>query len=151
MSLLPVHWYYNTETGQLTQGNNLENLGNNLVGGAGWHELNIPGSDTQAQAVAAAKAEFPAGKAPTTSGITPAKVASTAAGEAGASATGVLGTLAGFLGLPSGAEISGKNLAIRAAKIVVGAAMILVGIAKLTGTDRAITAAAKTTAKGALL
>jgi hypothetical protein len=67
MALLPVHWYYNTESGVLTQGNNLENLGNNLVGGAGWHELNIPGSDTEAQAAAEALKEFPSGAAPTTS------------------------------------------------------------------------------------
>jgi hypothetical protein len=65
MGLLPTHWYYNTESGQLTTGNNLGNLGNNLIGGAGWHELNIPGSDTGVQAVAAAKAEFPKGATPT--------------------------------------------------------------------------------------
>jgi hypothetical protein len=67
MSLLPTHWYYNTESGELTQGNNLENLGNNLVGGAGWHELNISGSATEAQAAAEAQKEFPTGVTPTTS------------------------------------------------------------------------------------
>jgi len=88
MSLLPTHWYYNTESGQLTQGNNLENLGNNLVGGAGWHELNIPGSATSAQAAAAAKAEFPNGTPPTTAGITPKRVLSNAASEAAQAVTG---------------------------------------------------------------
>lgn len=87
--LLPTHWYYNTESGQLTQGNNLENLGNNLVGGAGWHELNIPGNATADQAAAEAKKEFPNGKTPTNAGITPARVASTAANEAGASIPGL--------------------------------------------------------------
>jgi hypothetical protein len=67
MSLLPTHWYYNTESGELTQGNNLENLGNNLLGGVGWHELNIAGSATEAQAAAEAQKEFPTGAAPTTS------------------------------------------------------------------------------------
>jgi hypothetical protein len=67
MSLLPTHWYYNTESGELTQGNNLENLGNNLFGGVGWHELNISGSATETQAAAEAVKEFPAGKEPTTS------------------------------------------------------------------------------------
>jgi len=88
MGLLPTHWYYNTETGQLTQGNNLENLGNNLVGGAGWHELNISGSASASQAAAAAQAEFPSGAAPTTAGITPARVAGTAASEAAQAVTG---------------------------------------------------------------
>ena len=69
MAILPTHWYYNTESGVLSQGNNLENLGNNIFGGVGWHELNIPGSDTEAQAAAAAKKEFPTGKTPTTSPV----------------------------------------------------------------------------------
>jgi hypothetical protein len=67
VAILPTHWYYNTESGELTQGNNLENLGNNLFGGVGWHELNISGSATETQAAAEAVKEFPAGKAPTTS------------------------------------------------------------------------------------
>jgi hypothetical protein len=67
MSILPTHWYYNTESGELTQGNNLENLGNNIFGGVGWHELNIPGSATETQAAAEAVKEFPTGVAPTTS------------------------------------------------------------------------------------
>lgn len=124
MSLLPTHWYYNTETGQLTQGNNLENLGNNLVGGAGWHELNIPGSDTQAQAAAEAKKEFPTGKAPTTAGITPARVASTAAGEAGVS------SVTGFLG-----GLTSANLWIRVAKVIAGGVILIVGLVKLTGLE----------------
>jgi hypothetical protein len=88
-SLLANHWFYNTETGQLTQGNDLENLGNNLVGGLGWHELNISGNATADQAAAEAKKEFPTGKTPTNAGITPARVASTAVSQAGASIPGV--------------------------------------------------------------
>ena len=65
--ILPSHWYYNTESGELTNSNNLENLGNNLLGGLGWHELNIPGTATGAQAAAEAVKEFPKGKTPTTS------------------------------------------------------------------------------------
>lgn len=67
MSLLPTHWYYNTESGVLQQGNTFDNLGNNLFGGLGWHELNISGSATEAAAAAEAQKEFPTGKAPTTS------------------------------------------------------------------------------------
>ena len=132
MALVPAHWYYNTETGQLTQGNNLENLGNNLFGGLGWHELNIPGSDTAAQAAAAAKAEFPAGTAPTTAGVTPARVAGTAAGEAGAS-----------LGNWTIGGVSGTNLAIRAAKVIIGGILLIVGLVHITGADNAFATAAR--------
>jgi hypothetical protein len=67
MGILPTHWYYNTESGVVQQGNNFDALGNNLFGGLGWHELNIPGGDTEAQAAAAAIKEFPKGKPPTSS------------------------------------------------------------------------------------
>lgn len=126
MSILPTHWYYNTESGQLTQGNNLDNLGNNLVGGAGWHELTISGSATAAQATAEAEKEFPKGVKPTTAGITPGRVASVAAGEAGGSLKDVIGI----------SGISGTNLAIRAAKIIIGGALLIVGVAHLTGADQ---------------
>ena len=127
MSLLPTHWYYNTESGQLTQGNNLENLGNNLVGGAGWHELNVPGTDTAAQATAAAKAEFPTGKAPTTAGITAARVASGAVSDAAQAAGAGASWVAGITG------ISGTNLAIRAAKVIIGGVLLIVGLVHITG------------------
>lgn len=97
MGILPTHWYYNTESGQLTQGNNLMNLGNNLFGGMGWHELNIPGNATAAQAAAEAKKEFPKGATPTNAGITPGRVAGLAAQEAGVSATGSIDDLINFL------------------------------------------------------
>jgi hypothetical protein len=132
MSILPTHWYYNTETGQLTQGNNLLNLGNNLVGGAGWHELNIPGNATQAQAAAEAIKEFPTGKKPTTAAITPARVASTAAGEA-ASATGI-SSVTGFL-----STLGSANLWIRVVKIVAGSIILFIGVAHLTGLDQKVT------------
>jgi len=124
MSLLPTHWYYNTETGQLTQGNNLDNLGNNLVGGAGWHELNIPGSATAAQATAEAKKEFPNGTAPTTAGITPSRVAGVAAGEAGAALPKWTAAITGF---------SGTNFVIRAAKVIIGGVLLIVGLVHITG------------------
>lgn len=122
MAILPTHWYYNTETGQLTHGNNIENLGNNLVGGAGWHELNIPGSATQAQASAEAQREFPSGKAPTSAGITPGRVASTAAGEAGAAIPSWLGGLESFFS---------RGLIIRVAEVTIGIALIIVAVAEL--------------------
>jgi hypothetical protein len=138
LPFLTTHWYYNTETGQLTQGNNLDNLGNNLVGGAGWHELDIPGSDTAATATAEAKKAFPKGKAPTTAGITPARVAGVAATEAGGSATSLLGIAENAYKV-----LDSKGTYLRIAKVVVGSVMIIVGLMKLTGTDKAVTTAAK--------
>ncbi len=140
MSLLPVHWYYNTESGQLTQGNNLENLGNNLVGGAGWHELNIPGSDTQAQAAAAAKSEFPTGTAPTTAGISPASIAKSAASSAGNAAKNALGSVLGSWTIGG---VSGTNLVIRAAKIIIGALLLTVGLVHITGAGGAAASVAR--------
>lgn len=126
---LPTHWYYNTETGQLTQGNNLENLGNNLVGGLGWHELNIPGNATEAQAAAEAKKEFPSGAAPTNAGITPGRVVSQAAKDAGASIT------SGFKVVLGGTT----GLLTRILKVVIGGVLIIVGVMHLSGTDKKLT------------
>jgi hypothetical protein len=133
MALLPTHWYYNTESGQLTQGDNLENLGNNLVGGLGWHELNVPGSATQAQAAAEAKKEFPAGKAPTTAGISAGSIAKGAAADAGqALGSGVnltFGNTTGLLG--------------RTLKVVLGLTLIIAGVINMTGAKSVVTTAAK--------
>jgi hypothetical protein len=126
VSILPNHWYYNTETGQLTQGNNLENLGNNLVGGAGWHELNVPGNATEAQAASGAVAEFPSGKAPTTAGITPARVAGVAAGEAGGAIASWTQGLSSLL-----SDLGSRAFWVRIAEVVIGAALLIVAIAEL--------------------
>ena len=118
MSLLPTHWYYNTESGQLTQGNNLENLGNNLLGGLGWHELDIPGSATAAQAAAEAVKEFPTGKTPTTQGIAnPVNDITRAAGMTLGNAFS-LNASPGFL--------------MRLAEGILGVVLIAVGVAQLT-------------------
>jgi hypothetical protein len=141
VSLLPSHWYYNTETGQLTQGNNLENLGNNLVGGLGWHELNIPGNASESQASAEARREFPKGKTPTNAGITPARIVSTAASQAGASVPG-LGSFIGF--------VSTRSSWIRIAEVIIGLGLVIVAVDELAkGTPAAN--AAHTVAKAVLL
>jgi hypothetical protein len=132
LPFIPTHWYYNTETGQLTQGNNIENLGNNLVGGAGWHELNIPGNATKAQATAEATKEFPKGSKPTTAGITPGRVASTAVNEA-ADATGI-SSITGFL-----STLGSANLWIRVVKIIAGSVILFIGVAHLTGLNDKVT------------
>lgn len=130
MSILPTHWYYNTESGVLSQGNNIENLGNNLVGGAGWHELNIPGSDTEAQAAAAAKKEFPAGKPPTTSITQGVENQSPVASDAV--------SVASFL-----SELNNSGTWIRVSKVVIGGVLVIVGLARLTGAGKVIEEAVK--------
>lgn len=143
----PDHWYYNTESGQLTKGNNLENLGNNLLGGLGWHELNIPGNATEAQAAAEAKREFPKGTPPTTAGITPKRVIDNAANQAsgnnaGSQGAGPFGTLAEFLGV---GHVSGSNLAVRIAKVVIGGTLLIIGLSRMTGVSNAVTKAVENT------
>lgn len=140
MSLLPAHWYYNTESGQLTQGNNLENLGNNLVGGAGWHELNVPGSATQAQAAKEAVREFPKGKAPTSQGVAnPSADAGRAAAQTvGGNPLAFLGDIANFFG-----DLSQASTWIRIAKVLVGGVLLIVGAARLTGASKVVDTAAK--------
>lgn len=136
MSLLgPNHWFYNTETGQLQNTTTVQadtSFGPEL----GWKELNIPGSDTGVQAVAAAKAEFPTGKTPTYATPTVGSVASGAAGDAASAAGSLLGswTIGG---------VSGTNLAIRAAKIIIGGVLLIVGLVHITGADNAIATAAR--------
>lgn len=116
------HWYYNTESGELTNGNNIENLGNNLLGGLGWHELNIPGNASEAQAAAEAQKEFPKGKGPTTS-------------------------IAKGLVNQSGSILGGFNLSswfLRIGEILLGLVLIGVGIARVTGAQNAISKVVRT-------
>lgn len=138
MSLLPSHWYYNTESGELTHGNNLENLGNNLVGGAGWHELNIPGNATEAQAAAEAKREFPAGAAPTTSVAQGEKQA--VQQETGTSLAG-LSAIGDFF-----SRLTESNTWLRAGEIALGLLLIAVGVSKMTSAVPAATKIAKAVA-----
>lgn len=133
MSIIPTHWYYNTESGQLTQGNNVENLANNLFGGLGWHELNIAGSATGAQAAAEAKKEFPAGKMPSYAPVTPASVASQAVGTASASLglpgiASALASVASFVG-----RLTQAHTWERIGEALLGVILIAVGIAHMTG------------------
>jgi len=121
--ILPGHWYYNTETGELTHGNNLENLGNNLFGGLGWHELNISGNATEAQAAAEAVKEFPKGKPPTTSLATGA--ANAVANQTGISLTGVDAIGAFF------SKLGQASMWLRIAEVTLGLVLVAVGVAKM--------------------
>lgn len=132
MSLLPSHWYYNTESGALTNGNNFDNLGNNLFGGLGWHELNIPGSASEAQAAAEAVKEFPSGKPPTTS------VTTALSNQAPSTVLTGINSVGDFFH-----RLTEENTWIRTAEVVIGALLIISGLMKLSGAGGDITDIAK--------
>jgi len=137
---LPNHWYYNTESGQLVNGNNAENLANNLFGGLGWHELNIAGSATGVQAAAEAKKEFPAGKAPSFTPVTPAKVAAGAAAAAGIPSSVLTGlpAIGDFF-----SRLTQAHTWERVAQVFLGVILIAVGLAHMTKVVPVATAIAK--------
>ena len=64
-------WWYNTESGALTSAGSIQSFFQSFQGdlglSAGWHQLNISATATEAQAAAEAKKDFPSGTAPTTS------------------------------------------------------------------------------------
>lgn len=127
---LAEHWYYDTESGELSRSTAALAEGNLLIGAGGWHELNISGSATQAEAEAEAKKEFPNGKAPTTS-ITK-----------GLENTGGIGTgLAGVYQVVT--NLGNPNTWVRVAKVIVGGALLLIGLAHMTGADNAVASAAR--------
>ena len=145
MGILPGHWYYNTESGELTHGNNFENLGNNLLGGLGWHELNISGNATEAQAAAEAVKEFPNGTPPTTSLKT----------GASNEVKQQVGTLISIPGVKSIGDFFGRlaegNTWIRVAEAVLGLGLVIVGLAKLASGTAAGRAALKAGKAAAIL
>jgi hypothetical protein len=128
-------WYYNTESGELTHSaagltgffTSLGFESEQLFGGAGWHELNIPGTSTEAQAAAAAVKEFPKGTPPTTSVKT---------GESNAVSQEVTGSASGLAGLGQiGAFFGTLTQAatwIRVAEGLLGIILIAVGLAHMT-------------------
>jgi hypothetical protein len=125
-----THWWYNTESGQLTRSNvltqALQSIGSVFGLSAGWHELDIPGSASAAQATAEAEKEFPGATPPTTAGINPERIASGAASDAGAGALNLFkltfGNTTGLLG--------------RIIKVVLGGVLLISGIIRLTGADK---------------
>jgi hypothetical protein len=117
-------WYYNTESGQLE--NTSQALAITAALGGGWHELNIPGSDTGVQAAAAARKEFPAGKTPSYSPVTPGKVAAGVAAESGISLTG-LSAIGDFF-----SRLTQAHTWERIAEALLGVILIAVGLAHMT-------------------
>jgi hypothetical protein len=127
MSLNPftTHWYYNSQSGELTHGDNIEDL----IPGPDWHELDISGNDTEAQAAAAAKQEFPTGKAPTTSVTT--GLSNAASAETGISISNPLDYLKNIAGFFE--SLGERNTWIRVAKVLIGGVLVIAGFIKLTG------------------
>lgn len=148
MGILTTHWYYNTETGQLTRGNSLTALTSDL-GLAGWHELNIAGSASASAAGAEAKKEFPDGATPTTAGITASRIASTAASEAtGGSGGNGTATSTCLIKIPvvnacilsktqARALIGGAIIGLSGVVVIVGLALITAEAMEKTGAGNA--------------
>lgn len=143
-----AHWFYNTESGELTQSTNsvtgfFTSLGfatAGLFGGAGWHELNISGTATEAQAQAEALKEFPKGTAPTTS-------VGTGVSNAVTQETGLTGlaSIGDFFG-----RLTEANTWIRALELILGVGLVIVGIAHAAAGTPAGRAAKRVAVKAAL-
>ena len=135
-------WWYNTESGALTSAGSVQTFLQQVQGGiglgAGWHQLPIPATDTEAQAAAEARKLYPTGTAPTTSVAT--QVSNAVSQEATGSATGLAGLqqVGTFF-----ADLGSKNLWIRASKVIIGGALVLIGLAHITGASNAVAATAR--------
>lgn len=134
---MSTSWWYNTHSGELSQENGVENFVssiNFLNDPTGWHKLNIPGSDSEVQAAADAKKEFPTGATPTTSVVQ-------GAAQAAVGSTSILGLgqIGDFFG-----RLDEANLWIRVGEVVLGLILAAVGLARLTHAVPAATQVAKT-------
>jgi hypothetical protein len=123
-------WWYNTESGALTSAGTIQSFLQSFQGdigiSAGWHQLPVPATDTEAQAAAEAKKLYPTGTAPTTS------TAQQVVQEAGQIA-GTSQVIPGLqqIGTFFGALAEG-NTWIRVAEGLLGIILIAVGLARLT-------------------
>lgn len=169
------HWYYNTSSGAM------QHVTLPLVGQltslfpqlTGWHELNISGDATLAQAEAEARKEFPHGAPPTTStkqalgaqvkseGLPGTPLVGLAAigdffhrltekqtwARVGEVAVGGILLIAGLRALSSGSPAVGSGARKSAAKPVKRVAKVVVPEARLAGRVAAKRTAPKTTAR----
>lgn len=143
-------WWYNTESGALTSAGSVQTFFQQLQAGigigAGWHQLPIPSSDTEAQAAAEAVKLFPAGTAPTTSVKT--QTSNALSQEATGSATGLAGlsSIGDFFGrLTEGATW------IRVLEMLLGVGLVMVGLAHAASGTPAGRTARRVATKAALL
>lgn len=143
-------WWYNTESGALTSAGSAQTFLQQLQGtiglGAGWHQLPIPSTDTEAQAAAEAVKLYPTGTAPTTS------VKTQVSNEAGQQLTG---SATGLSGLASVGDFFGRLTEgatwIRVLEMILGVGLVIVGLARAAGGTPAGRAAGRVAAKAALL
>ena len=143
-----MSWFYNSWSGELTHASGVDALAYQAAihTGAGWHELKVPDSATEAQAAADAVKEVPGGTTPTTSlGQGLANLPGAAAQAAGASVPG-LSQVGSFFG-----SLTQAATWIRVLKIVVGGLLLLEGIMRASGASKTVLSAGKAAAKGALL
>jgi hypothetical protein len=142
-------WWYNTESGALTSSGSVQTFFQQLQGGiglgAGWHQLPIPSTDTEAQAAAEAVKLYPTGTAPTTSVKT--QVSNEASQQLTGSATGLSGlaSIGDFFG-----RLTQGSTWIRVLEMVLGVGLVLVGLAHAAGGTPAGRAAKRIAAKAAL-
>jgi hypothetical protein len=129
-----VTWWYNTESGKITDYGgpvgDVEQFFQQFSGdvglGAGWHQLPILASDTLAQAQAYVKTTYPTGATPTTSDVT-------AEGQAVTQEAGASQLLPGLQQVGSFfSALSQGNTWVRVAEGLLGIILIAVGLARLT-------------------
>lgn len=135
-----MSWYYNTESGALTSSGGVQGFFQDVqaaVGlGAGWHKLNIPASDTEGQAAAEAKKEFPSGTAPTTS-VGQQVANSAGVGGAVSSFTSVQNALSAFYD-----KLTDGKMWRSLGWLLLGVILIISGVAMLIG-EKALNVASK--------
>lgn len=131
------HWYYNTSSGMM------QHVSLPLVGQltslfpqvTGWHELNIPGTATLAQAEAEARKEFPNGAPPTTS--TQKALTSQVSSQTGIPAGG-LADVGDFFH-----RLTEKQTWARVGEVAVGGILLIAGLRALSSGSPAVGAGAR--------
>jgi len=113
-------WFYNSYSGELANESGPAALAYYaaLHTGTGWHELNIPGTDSFAQAAAAAVREVPGGTTPTSS------QAQALGNLPGAAAGAVTGSISSSVLGP----LFQKNIWLRAGEVVAGVVLVAIAV-----------------------
>lgn len=117
-------WFYNSYSGELANESGVAALAYEaaLHTGTGWHELNISGSATFAQAAAEALKEVPGGATPT--GSQSQGLSQAIPNVAGAAASGISQSILG--------PLFQANIWIRVGEVVLGLVILAVGLARIT-------------------
>ena len=135
------HWYYNTSSGMM------QHVTLPLVGQitslfpqlTGWHELNIPGTATLAQAEAEAVKEFPGAATPTTN--TKQALTKQIKSEVPTPTFAGLEAIGDFF-----QRLTQKNTWVRVGEVAVGGILLIAGLRALASGSPAVGAGARKTA-----